>query len=994
MDTTNKDKNLGVYRSAPTARESEGSGSVRLGPSLEPPHSSPRHAPVLIHYTNIRGLDSNRTSVDYHLSTSKPDLLLLSETQVHEDFNSSHLNVSNYNLISHFRFKGGVCAYAKSIIPVTQMSTLETPEYDALWLKICLETSTIFLCFVYCSPQMDDHERFFNYLTEKHETVMSSHPSAEVIFLGDFNVHHKDWLNSRTTDNGGTEALSFSIINGLDQIIKEPTRIPDRHDHAPNILDLFLTSNPSKYKYAITSPLGSSDHNLISVSFETKRPAAAPPSKRTLWHFNRADWRNLRDFYFDFPWDDCCFSSNDASVVAKEVTDVIMAGMVAYIPSSTKTFSPRNPWYDRSCSEASKARDRAHRAFKTSPTPITHFNFISARNRCKFILDRVKDNYINRKCNNAITDKSFWSLHSDINNNFCKPVFPPLIRSNNTIAISPAEKADLFGVDFSSNSTLDDSEFPPPTPLPLSNPMPRPKITYRKVVRELNSLDVSKAYGSDGIPPRVLKKCASALAPALVRLYQLCLSTQTFPICWKHSLVQPVPKKGDHSNPSNYRPIALTCIISKVFESLLNSHFLEHLKSHDLLSDRQYGFRQRRSTGDILAHLTNLWASSLNDRGESCVVALDISKAFDRVWHAALLAKLPAFGFSPSLCSFISSYLSNRSISAVVDGATSVPYPINCGVPQGAVLSPTLFLLFINDLLSTTENPIHSYADDSNLHRSSSFHSPPNPSDRSSSRQDISDSVNNDLDRVSGWGLRNHVKFNSSKTQLLPISLSKTPPNFQITFEETTLEPSDNINILGLNINTELSWKPHITMIAKSASKKLGALFRLRRHFNSHQLLQIFKTSIRPCMEYCSHVWGGSSATFLLDRIQSKAIRLINSLDITNSLDSLSLRRDVGSLAVFYRCINGDCSSELAASVPPLVPPALYMTRGASSSHDHCVRVPRARIERYQRSFFPYVSALWNSLPSTVFPAGYNLQVFKRNVFLHLRNLPPRNRPR
>src|SRR5277367_6173718 len=132
MDTTNEDNNLGVYRSAHTAHESEGSGSVILGPSHESPHSSPRHAPVLIHYTNIRGLDSNRSSVDYHLSTYKPDLLLLSETQVHEDFNSSHLNVSNYNLISHFRLKSGVCAYARSIIPVTQMSTLETPEYDAL----------------------------------------------------------------------------------------------------------------------------------------------------------------------------------------------------------------------------------------------------------------------------------------------------------------------------------------------------------------------------------------------------------------------------------------------------------------------------------------------------------------------------------------------------------------------------------------------------------------------------------------------------------------------------------------------------------------------------------------------------------------------------------------------------------------------------------------------------------------------------------------------
>ena len=159
---------------------------------------------------------------------------------------------------------------------------------------------------------------------------------------------------------------------------------------------------------------------------------------------------------------------------------------------------------------------------------------------------------------------------------------------------------------------------------------------------------------------------------------------------------------------SNYRTIALTCVLSKIFKTLLNSHFLDHLESHSLISDHQYGFRRSRSTGDILSYLTDLWSSALRDYGESCVVALDISKAFDRVWHASLLSNLPSFGFPPSLCLLLSSFLSGRSISAVVDGASSSSFPINCGVPQGSVLSPTLFLLFINDILSCSSNSIHS----------------------------------------------------------------------------------------------------------------------------------------------------------------------------------------------------------------------------------------------------------------------------------------------
>ncbi len=184
-----------------------------------------------------------------------------------------------------------------------------------------------------------------------------------------------------------------------------------------------------------------------------------------------------------------------------------------------------------------------------------------------------------------------------------------------------------------------------------------------------------------------------------------------------------------------------------------------------------------RSTGDLLSLLTDSWLSSLSRFGETLSLSLDISKAFDRVWHKSLFSKLPSFGFYPSLCSFISSFFSGRSISAVVDGHCSSPKPINSGVPQSSVLSPTLFLMFINDLLSVTNCPIHSYADGSTLHFSTSFDRRPTLQGLQDSRLEAAERLTSDLALISDSGRRNLVSLNASKTQFLYLSTRHNLPN-------------------------------------------------------------------------------------------------------------------------------------------------------------------------------------------------------------------------
>ena len=255
-------------------------------------------------------------------------------------------------------------------------------------------------------------------------------PHAEVLILEDFNVHHTEWLGSTNTDVGGNEARFFSITNEMEQIIHHPTRVPDRHDQTPNILDLCFTSNPSLYSYSISAPLGSSDHKLISLNSSHASPPPIPPTDRHLWFYDQARKDDIRTHLLDFPFDDYCFRSDNPEVVLKYTVEVFSSTLDAYVPSTVKTFSSAKPWFDRGCSRTVRSKERAHALNEASPSEVNHASFNSARNRCTSQLRRKKFRYVKRKSSNtfhSLTEKSFWSLASQVLNNFCKSNFLHLI---------------------------------------------------------------------------------------------------------------------------------------------------------------------------------------------------------------------------------------------------------------------------------------------------------------------------------------------------------------------------------------------------------------------------------------------------------------------------------------------------------------------------------------------------------------------------------------
>ena len=231
------------------------------------------------------------------------------------------------------------------------------------------------------------------------------------------------------------------------------------------------------------------------------------------------------------------------------------------------------------------------------------------------------------------------------------------------------------------------------------------------------NLDLSKASGPDCIPVVVLKNCEPGLCCILTELFSKCLKESCFPDCWKFSSVVPVFKNvGERSTTKNYCPVSLLSVVSKVFEKLVNNQIVDHLQKYGLSSHFQYGFRSFRSTADLLTVVSDRIARAFNRSGATRVVELDISKAFDRVWHAGFLHNLKSYGISGQIFGLISSFLSNRRPQVVLDAKSSQEYPVNAGVPEGSILGPTLFLLYINDLHENVICDIAIYADDATFY--------------------------------------------------------------------------------------------------------------------------------------------------------------------------------------------------------------------------------------------------------------------------------------
>ena len=476
----------------------------------------------------------------------------------------------------------------------------------------------------------------------------------------------------------------------------------------------------------------------------------------------------------------------------------------------------------------------------------------------------------------------------------------------------------------------------------------------------LECLNPNKAAGYDGFRPQVVRKVISYISEPLTYVFNLSLNVGIFPEKLKIAKVVPIYKKGDQNQFVNYRPVSVLSCFSKILERLMFNRVQTFLTKHNVLTNSQYGFRPGHSTELALIEAVEKLRSSIDNNNTCIGVFLDLSKAFDTIDHGILLQKLERYGIRGICLNWFKSYLSDRLQFTSFNNVESNFQTVRCGVPQGSILGPLLFIIYMNDITMISKKAeVVLFADDTNI-----FFTGNDP-------YELESSVVNELSLFSDWFMANKLSLNISKTNFMVFNNSRHHV-FNISINGQKLDPSKSVKFLGVIIDNKLTWQEHINNISSKIARGIGVIGRLRHLLPKRILRTIYLTLVYPHLMYCSTVWSCTKTSYLhnLVLLQKRVVRYIS---LSGPRDHTSELYKSLNLLKLFDMINLNIASFTYRFMHNLLPKSFsefftknslvhnYFTRQSHLLHSIATRTSSSQLTLSYKAI-----KLWNSLPDSL----------------------------
>ena len=871
-----------------------------------------------------------------------------------------------------------------------------------------IKTLNAILVTIYRPPGAPDHsfERLLKFIQRYISESTADDEYRDIFFTGDFNLAEIRWpiANSFTPQSklsqSSTLLLNFMEEHLLNQYVDKPTR-------ENNILDLFITNNSNLISHIQSVETNLSDHNIVKV--ETTHNLLQPQPKTTVnvpmhsfrsLNLKKANFSAIGEQIRSVKWEELkslCTPDEFPELFRLTVLQIAML----HAPQKTPRSSQENP-YVRARNilrrRRRKVRAQVNAISNASSNSCPQSKLSKLRLELYNLSAEIKNSiysqqkYHESKAVKNIKDNPRYFYSYAKRNNKLKSTIGPLLNKDDKLTSDPKEMADILQHQYASVFSNPHSEKKkrPNVECELQSFLEDINFNCKDIEKAIEELNENSSSGEHDIPAILIKKCKTQISHPLLLIWRDSLDCGYVPKIYKQQNITPVHKKDSKAEAANYRPISLTSHVIKIFERLVRIHIVQHLQENKLICKNQHGFQKCKSClTQLLPHIDFI-IKNLQNNNDTDVIYLDYAKAFDKVDHQILLEKLFSYGIRGKLLKWIESYLKDRWQTVVIDGQQSFPAKVKSGVPQGTVLGPVLFIIYLNDLESCLKNSIVSnFADDTRLKRSIN------------STKD-SELLQKDLEKAIQWSEEANMQLHQSKFELLAHNtensklLQELPFIHEfseyITSDGSTISPKDAVKDLGIIITPELSWSPHIAKIADDTRRMASWVLSVFSERSAEVLLILYKSLVRSRAEYCCPLWNPSKVEDIIklestQRTFTSRIREVKHLPYWERLKHLKLmslqrRRERYILIHTYKIVN------------QLAPNDLNMKFYHNDRRGSCCIIPavvknsKAKYQSlYDHSFHVTAAKLWNLIPKEI-KSKPTLNSFKNSLSRYISEIP------